>query len=321
MKCFWSFLCAMVAMAGALLGASEFWNSRKPADWSSREIREFLTKSPWVRYWGDLRAVGDVIVNGRPQSVAAGSLAIRWESAPLVRDALTRIESKEYNDALARLSKDYHVFAVVRTRSNGSQAALGKTRLSGHWSPEQEEELRDARAHEPPHQTWRPIPALIGNEQAQSAFSVSRLSMPGYEAISPARVESGTMERVSYKVTFTGGIVSGIDGSGLARQVGTVDLIMFPRSLALERGAVDFEFSTTEWLYPLARTQPTFRATFSFKDWAEVTSPPDTPIAALAAQPDQPPTISLGQTIDQVVAVLGQPASVVVFGSKKIYVY
>ena len=54
MKCFWSFLCAMVAMAGALLGASEFWNSRKPADWSSREIREFLTKSPWVRYWGEI---------------------------------------------------------------------------------------------------------------------------------------------------------------------------------------------------------------------------------------------------------------------------
>ncbi len=42
--------------------------------------------------------------------------------------------------------------------------------------------------------------------------------------------------------------------------------------------------------------------------------PPDQPAAA-------PPTISLGMTIDQVVAVLGQPGRVVDLGSKKIYMY
>jgi Short C-terminal domain len=42
--------------------------------------------------------------------------------------------------------------------------------------------------------------------------------------------------------------------------------------------------------------------------------PPDQPAAAL-------PTISPGMTIDQVVAVLGQPGSMVNLGSKKIYVY
>jgi hypothetical protein len=42
--------------------------------------------------------------------------------------------------------------------------------------------------------------------------------------------------------------------------------------------------------------------------------PPDEPVAAS-------PTISLGMTTDQVVAVLGQPGRMVALGSKKIYIY
>ncbi len=238
-----SFLCAM-AWIGSPLGASDFWNSTKPAAWSDGQTQEFLTKSPWVRYFGDLHAPGDYIRPGRvsPSPVPVGSLAIRWESAALVRDALTRIESKEYNDALARFSKDYYVIAVVSVWWGGSQTA--QTRLSGHWSPEQEEELRDAIARRPPRHGLSgppapPIPVLIGNEQAARAFSVSRLSRPGYEAISPARVESGERAR------------------------GTVVLIMFPRSLALESGTGDLEFSTTVKLGMASGT--TFRARFSLK--------------------------------------------------------
>jgi len=59
--------------------------------------------------------------------------AVRWESAPLLRHALMRIESKEYNDALARLSRDCYVIAVVSVGS-GSANASG---LSNQWSPEQ----------------------------------------------------------------------------------------------------------------------------------------------------------------------------------------
>jgi hypothetical protein len=40
-----------------------------------------------------------------------------------------------------------------------------------------------------------------------------------------------------------------------------------------------------------------------------------------SAPPTAPPSIQLGQTIDQVVAVLGQPEKSVNLGSKQIYVY
>jgi hypothetical protein len=69
---------------------------------------------------------------------------------------------------------------------------------------------------------------------------------------------------------------------------------------------------------------------------AQPTAPPAQPIAAPAqptAQPEQPAApqpapaqappvqIQLGQTIDQVVAALGQPQKIVDLGAKKIYVY
>ncbi|MGC2299167.1 MAG: hypothetical protein WA476_10220, partial [Acidobacteriaceae bacterium] len=45
------------------------------------------------------------------------------------------------------------------------------------------------------------------------------------------------------------------------------------------------------------------------------------PIAAPAAPAGPPPTVSLGQTIDQVTAAFGQPTRVIDLGVKKIYVY
>jgi hypothetical protein len=63
--------------------------------------------------------------------LCCGSVAIRLESAEIVRDVLTRIESKEYNDALARFSKDYYVIAVVRTPPYGG-TQRDWTTLWGH---------------------------------------------------------------------------------------------------------------------------------------------------------------------------------------------
>jgi hypothetical protein len=55
------------------------------------------------------------------------------------------------------------------------------------------------------------------------------------------------------------------------------------------------------------------------------TTPVMTPVTALLAPPDQPaappPTVSLGLTIDQVVAIVGQPDRLADLGSKKIYSY
>lgn len=58
---------------------------------------------------------------------------------------------------------------------------------------------------------------------------------------------------------------------------------------------------------------------------APVDNTPPAPIAPPPPPPDQPvaapPTISPGMTIDQVVAVLGQPTKIVDLGAKKIYAY
>lgn len=177
-----------------------------------------------------------------------GSLAIRWESGALMRDVLTKIESKEYNDALAQLSKDYYVIAVVRTWWGGSETA--QTKMSGHWSPEQEEDLREKMARRPQRHGISgppdaPIQVLVGNEQAQRAFSSGRLLRPGHEAIAPARVESGKKERA------------------------TVDLLLFPRSLALETGTDDIEITTTQTLGVSTHATTTFKATFGLKAMAE----------------------------------------------------
>jgi hypothetical protein len=55
---------------------------------------------------------------------------------------------------------------------------------------------------------------------------------------------------------------------------------------------------------------------------AQPTAQPEQPAAAPAAPAQtQPVQIQLGQTIDQVVAALGQPEKIVDLGSKKTYVY
>jgi len=243
------FLLSAVAGISSLLAASDFWNSTKPAAWSDGQTQEFLTKSPWVHYFRDIQVASDFCRPGPrggctyPLVPAGFSLEIRWESAELVREALTRIESKEYNDALAGFSRDYYVIAIMHVRTDGSRT--GQTSLSGHWSPEMEEELRTARAIQPRlglAHTGPPIPVLIGNEQAEYVFSVSRLLRPGYEAILAARVESGNNAE------------------------GAVDLVMFPRSAQLEKVNGDLDFITT---IPLGMGRSPFRARFSLKALAE----------------------------------------------------
>lgn len=53
-------------------------------------------------------------------------------------------------------------------------------------------------------------------------------------------------------------------------------------------------------------------------DTAPATAPPDTATATAAVQPR---TVLIGMTEDQVMAILGRPASVVEAGSKKVYSY
>jgi hypothetical protein len=77
---------------------------------------------------------------------------------------------------------------------------------------------------------------------------------------------------------------------------------------------------------PQAAAQITGQLAEADKAEAEVTSAPatggpsDTPAAA-PAPPEPPKTIALGQTIDEVIANLGQPKTIVDLGNKKRYVY
>jgi hypothetical protein len=128
---------ATVASRQTPRGDYEYWKTTSPADWSDDELLGFLTNSPWA-HTVLLRIPSDVIgPNGRPWSVFEQKQVVRWESATLVRDALSRTESKEYNDALADLSKDHYVIALLNVREH--RRDVGEYERSRQWSPEQME--------------------------------------------------------------------------------------------------------------------------------------------------------------------------------------
>jgi len=66
---------------------------------------------------------------------------VRWESAPLVREANARTETKEFNDAVAGFAKDYYVISVTTMapeRQGGWQGGPG----GAQQDPQQAEERR-----------------------------------------------------------------------------------------------------------------------------------------------------------------------------------
>src|SRR5487761_2310516 len=40
---------SLAAMPGLASPAGEFWNEKKPADWTEDEVKEMLTRSPWAK--------------------------------------------------------------------------------------------------------------------------------------------------------------------------------------------------------------------------------------------------------------------------------
>jgi hypothetical protein len=73
---------------------------------------------------------------------------------------------------------------------------------------------------------------------------------------------------------------------------------------------------------PPAPAAPAAQQSAALPDIAPPPPPPDAPAAAGGPAPAAPAqTLSLGLTIDQVVGILGQPATVADLGAKKIYTY
>jgi len=160
---------------------------------------------------------------------------VRWESAPLVRDAEVRSESKEFNDAVAGFAKDYYVVSVSsmgaegRGGWGGGQGAPGGPEGGeGGWgrpdsqqTPEQVETRRKAM-----------------DARLIEVTSLTRAGQP----IAPERVES-------------------VKGSG-----GRVRLFLFPRSLALDKSTEELAFQTA--LGPMA-----VKTKFNLKDMSQSSEP------------------------------------------------
>ena len=105
--------------------AKDFWNDRKPEDWTSAEIKELLSKSPWAKD-AAITDNGQVGGLGSPRSARRGRAGsseggsdtppsstpkitwkaiVRWESALPVREAMKASAPKDF--------KDFYVLNVV----------------------------------------------------------------------------------------------------------------------------------------------------------------------------------------------------------------
>ncbi len=106
---------SLAAVPALSFPASEFWNDKKPEDWTDQEIQEMLTKSPWAKEGavsvfggaggsllnrnGAMNRSGNMSSTGRQrtnttqtQSGEAPDLRykaiVRWQSALPIREAL-----------------------------------------------------------------------------------------------------------------------------------------------------------------------------------------------------------------------------------------
>jgi hypothetical protein len=143
---------------------------------------------------------------GGDQSENMPTAVVRWESAPLVRDAQARSESKEFVDAVAGFAKDYYIVSVttVGPQRRGPRGEGGEN--EGGWggqNPDQTPEQREER------------------RKAMDARMIAATSLThGGQPVNPERVESVT-------------------GSS-----GRVRLFLFPRSLDLDKSTDELNFQT-----------------------------------------------------------------------------
>jgi hypothetical protein len=111
---------SLAAVPALAFPASEFWNDKKPEDWTEEEIQEILTRSPWAKEGavsvfggaggslinrnGAMNRSGTMSSSGRQRSGAQTTqlgdavdlrykAIVRWQSALPVREALKEKET------------------------------------------------------------------------------------------------------------------------------------------------------------------------------------------------------------------------------------
>jgi hypothetical protein len=145
-------ICVVGAAALASLAwAGDVWKDKKPADWSEKDMKKFLTNSPWARTvqpamnaaqmegaqgpmgantggWGGPGGGGGGGMRGGGFGSGAmpiSTFAVRWVSAPIMREALKVAESEPLNKAIEKYAKDYYIVSVTMQMAGGSSAGQG----------------------------------------------------------------------------------------------------------------------------------------------------------------------------------------------------
>ena len=119
--------------------AKDFWNERKPEDWTSAEVKELLTKSPWAKDAsitdnGQIGGMGNARgaatrrtrtgtgQAGGTESAPAAKIQwkaiVRWESALPVQEALKGAAPKDGSPVDGLLAKDLKDFYVLNVIGN-----------------------------------------------------------------------------------------------------------------------------------------------------------------------------------------------------------
>jgi hypothetical protein len=108
----------LTTLPGRAFAAKEFWNERKPEEWTSAEIKELLTRSPWakdgeIKDNGQVGSLGSPRGGGRRGATRTGGQGgtapssppkitwkamVRWDSAMPVREALKGSAPKDVKD-------------------------------------------------------------------------------------------------------------------------------------------------------------------------------------------------------------------------------
>ena len=138
------------AAAGQLFAAADFWNRKPVGEWTSAEIVQLLAASPWARTLNIAVAVGGIAAGAanpalqsgqrdpstsaggappppledrkRRSGPARGSVVVRWESAPPVRDALRTRLPEEFADHYVISVEGIDTSMLVRPNSRDGEA-------------------------------------------------------------------------------------------------------------------------------------------------------------------------------------------------------
>ena len=193
----------------ALLFAGEFWQDKKPSDWSEKDVKRLLTKSPWAKEgtvafnmermggmpggggppMGGGMGQGGGMGPGGPGGMEMPKPVIRWESAAPLRDAAAKSAAAQ---SLGEWSASFYVITLSGFGAQGGRGGRGM----GQPDPAQLSQMQDGMK------------------------AATNLTIKGKTAIAAARVETVQTEQ------------------------GQVTAFLFPRTSAIETGDKEVTFET-----------------------------------------------------------------------------